>query len=73
MMNYGISVLFRAIPVFMAFICFFLGGFIFLYGPDPAKYVAGPVVFFFRGDLFGFVCHSRHDYPAIDSHLSSGV
>lgn len=46
MMNYGISVLFRAIPVFMAFICFFLGGFIFLYGPDPAKYVAGPVVFF---------------------------
>lgn len=45
-MNYGISVLFRAIPVVMAFICFFLGGFIFLYGDDAARDVAGPVVFF---------------------------
>ena len=45
-MNYGISVLFRAIPVVMAFICFFLGGFIFLYGNDAARDVAGPVVFF---------------------------
>lgn len=44
-MNYGISVLFRAIPVVMAFVCFFLGGFIFLYGDDPARHVAGPVVF----------------------------
>lgn len=45
-MNYGISVLFRAIPVVMAFICFFLGGFIYLYGNDAAREVAGPVVFF---------------------------
>lgn len=45
-MNYGISILFRAIPVVMAFICFFLGGFIFLYGHDAARDVAGPVVFF---------------------------
>ena len=30
----------------MAFICFFLGGFIFLYGDDGARQVAGPVVFF---------------------------
>lgn len=45
-MNYGISVLFRAIPVVMAFICFFLGGFIFMYGSDAAREVAGPVVFF---------------------------
>lgn len=45
-MNYGISVLFRAIPLFMAFICFFFGGFIFLYGNDVVRYVAGPVVFF---------------------------
>lgn len=45
-MNYGISVLFRAIPVVMAFVCFFLGGFIFLYGNDMAREVAGPVVFF---------------------------
>lgn len=45
-MNHGISVLFRAIPVVMAFICFFLGGFIFGYGDDSARQVAGPVVFF---------------------------
>lgn len=45
-MNHGISILFRAIPVVMAFICFFLGGLIFLYGDDAARQVAGPVVFF---------------------------
>lgn len=45
-MNYGISVLFRAIPVAMAFICFFFGGFIFTYGDDAVREVAGPVVFF---------------------------
>lgn len=45
-MNYGISVLFRAIPVVMAFICFFLGDFIYMYGDDVAREVAGPVVFF---------------------------
>lgn len=45
-MNHGISILFRAIPVVMAFICFCLGGFIFLYGDDGARQVAGPVVFF---------------------------
>ncbi len=50
-MNHGISVLFRAIPVAMAFICFFLGGFIYLYGDDGARQVAGPVVFF-----LGAVC-----------------
>ena len=45
-MNHGISILFRAIPVVMAFICFCLGGFIFMYGDDAAREVAGPVVFF---------------------------
>ena len=45
-MNHGISILFRVIPVVMALICFFLGGFIFLYGDDGARQVAGPVVFF---------------------------
>lgn len=45
-MNHGISILFRAIPVVMAFICFCLGGFILMYGDDAAREVAGPVVFF---------------------------
>ena len=45
-MNHGISILFRAIPLVMAFICFCLGGFILMYGDDAAREVAGPVVFF---------------------------
>lgn len=45
-MNHGISILFRAIPVIMGFICFFLGAFIYLYGDDGSRQVAGPVVFF---------------------------
>ena len=44
-MNYGISVLFRLIPLLMALICFFFGGYIFGYGHDEARWVAGPVVF----------------------------
>ena len=44
-MNYGISVLFRFIPLLMALICFFFGGYIFGYGNDEARWVAGPVVF----------------------------
>ena len=44
-MNYGISVLFRLIPLLMALICFFFGGYIFGYGNDEARWVAGPVVF----------------------------
>lgn len=45
-MNYGISVLFRAIPLAMAAFCFGLGGFIFFGGDDPARLTAGAVVFF---------------------------
>ena len=36
-MNYGISVLFRFIPLLMALICFFFGGYIFAYGNDEAR------------------------------------
>ena len=43
-MNYGISVLFRAIPLFMALFCFGYGAFVLGMGTDPARYVAGPVV-----------------------------
>lgn len=44
-MNYGISVLFRLIPLLMALICFSFGGYIFGYGSEEARWVAGPVVF----------------------------
>lgn len=59
-MNYGISVLFRAIPVVMGFICFFLGGFIYYYGNDAAREVAGPVVFF-----LGAICLALYATAAI--------
>ena len=50
-MNYGISVLFRAIPLVMALFCFGYGFFIYNYGHDPGRAVAGPVVF-----SLGMIC-----------------
>ena len=40
-MNYGISVLFRAIPLLMALFCFGYGFFVFNYGVDSSRFVAG--------------------------------
>lgn len=45
-MNYGISVLFRAIPLVMALFCFAYGSYIYIWGDDPSRLTAGPVVFF---------------------------
>jgi hypothetical protein len=50
-MNYGISVLFRAIPLAMALLCFGYGTFIYVLGDDPNRLVAGPVVF-----SLGMIC-----------------
>lgn len=50
-MNYGISVLFRAIPLLMALFCFGYGLFVSLYGSNPGREVAGPVVF-----SLGMIC-----------------
>ena len=50
-MNYGISVLFRAIPLLMALFCFGYGWFVTFYGTDPNRYVAGPVIF-----SLGMIC-----------------
>lgn len=50
-MNYGISVLFRAIPVVMALFCFGFGFFVYHYGDNPGRLVAGPVVF-----SLGMIC-----------------
>lgn len=50
-MNYGISVLFRAIPLLMALFCFGYGFFVFNYGVDSSRFVAGPAVF-----SLGFIC-----------------
>lgn len=45
-MNYGISILFRAIPLVMGLICFFYGGYVFLAGGPAGSNTAGPVIFF---------------------------
>lgn len=50
-MNYGISILFRAIPLLMALFCFGYGLFISGYGIDVNRQVAGPVVF-----SLGMIC-----------------
>ncbi len=50
-MNYGISILFRAIPLLMAVFCFGYGWFIFDIGDAPGREVAGPVVF-----SLGMIC-----------------
>ena len=39
-MNYGISILFRAIPLLMALFCFGYGAFVLHEGLDSAKFVA---------------------------------
>ena len=50
-MNYGISILFRAIPLAMALFCFGYGAFIYGYGDAGSRVVAGPVVF-----SLGMIC-----------------
>ncbi len=50
-MNYGISVLFRAIPVFMALFCFSFGIFIYDDSVFPGRLVAGPVLM-----ALGMIC-----------------
>ena len=50
-MNYGISILFRAIPLAMALFCFGYGAFIYGYGDAGSRAVAGPVVF-----SLGMIC-----------------
>ena len=50
-MNYGISILFRAIPLLMALFCFGYGAFVLDMGTDVNRFVAGPVVF-----SLGMIC-----------------
>lgn len=50
-MNYGISILFRAIPLAMALFCFAYGAFIYGYGDAANRVIAGPVVF-----SLGMIC-----------------
>ena len=45
-MNYGISILFRAIPLAMALFCFGYGAFIYGYGDDGSRVVAGPCLLY---------------------------
>lgn len=55
-MNYGISILFRAIPLAMAAFCFAYGIYIFTAGDDPSRFTAGPVVFFLGSICVALYC-----------------
>ena len=65
-MNYGISILFRAIPLVMALFCFGYGAFIYGYGDAGGRVVAGPVVFSL---MYCTVLYSCHYYPANHTYL----
>ena len=62
-MNYGISVLFRAIPLLMALFCFGYGWFVYEYGTDPSRFVAGGRIFF-GYDLYSPVLNGGNHYQA---------
>lgn len=55
-MNYGISILFRAIPLLMAAFCFSYGAYVFAAGTDPSRLTAGPVVFFLGSICVALYC-----------------
>ena len=63
-MNYGISILFRAIPLAMAAFCFAYGAYVFAAGDDPSRLTAGPVLFF-----LGSICIAP--YASTHSMLAS--
>lgn len=55
-MNHGISILFRAIPLFMGAFCFAFGAYVFASGNDVARLTAGPVVFFLGAICVALYC-----------------
>ena len=55
-MNYGISILFRGIPLAMAAFCFAYGLYIVSAGDDPNRLTAGPVVFFLGSICMALYC-----------------
>ena len=55
-MNYGISILFRGIPLAMAAFCFAYGIYIVSAGDDPARLTAGPVIFFLGSICVALYC-----------------
>ena len=55
-MNYGISILFRGIPLAMAAFCFAYGLYIVSAGDDPVRLTAGPVIFFLGSICVALYC-----------------
>lgn len=70
-MNYGISVLFRLIPLLTGLFCFFYGGCIYFDSSGESARVAGPAVFFLGSVCLALCCIAatvvRQTAPA-DNH-----
>ena len=75
-MNYGISVLFRAIPLAMAAFCFAYGAYVFASGDDAGRLTTGPVVFFLGSICIALYCTAAtiirqiiHTYKQSDKYI----
>ena len=68
-MNYGISILFRAIPLAMAIFCFGYGAFIYGYGDDGKPCCSRSCCVFTRYDMHCTVLYGCHYYPANHTYL----
>lgn len=68
-MNHGISILFRAIPLFMGAFCFAFGAYVFASGNDVARLTAGPRGILPRRDMRRALLHCRDHNPSDNRHL----
>ena len=68
-MNYGISILFRAIPLAMAVFCFGYGAFIYGYGDDGKPSGGRSCCIFTRYDMHCAVLYGSHYNPANHTYL----
>lgn len=68
-MNYGISILFRAIPLLMALFCFRLRSLCARHGDGHEPIRCGARGLLFRNDMYRAIRHGRYHHPADYPHV----